>query len=438
MPITLAIVALLAFYVAFNLGANDVANAMGTSVGSKAVTLKQALIIAGTLEFAGAVLFGHEVTETLATKVANPALFAATPQILLMGMVTVLLASGVWLQIATSQGLPVSSSHAVVGAIAGFSWVALGVGAIDWSSIGSITIGWILTPIISGAIAALFYSQIKRWILDQPNQLVQLNEWLPWLSALLIGTFGVIVLPSLTQPLSNFLINQVGLNLPAYDIPIFTGAVAAVGLTFYSWNQLENKAKFFSQSPLPLIPRGGPEFPNPQSSIPNATEHLFARFQVLSACFVAFAHGSNDVGNAIAPLAAIVYINRTGNVPINDITIPLWILILGGIGIVGGLAIWGKKVIATIGENIISLQPSSGFCAELATATTILLASRLGLPVSTSHALVGGVVGIGLVQNIKSIQFQTLKGIAAAWLITVPASAILSAAIFSLVRMIFL
>ncbi|MBE9086681.1 anion permease, partial [Tolypothrix sp. LEGE 11397] len=242
MPITLALVALLAFYVAFNLGANDVANAMGTSVGSKAVTLKQALIIAGVLEFAGAVLFGHEVTETLATKVANPALFAATPQILVMGMVTVLLASGVWLQIATSRGLPVSSSHAVVGAIAGFSWVALGVGAIDWSSIGSITVGWILTPIISGAIAALFYSQIKRWILDQPNQLVQLNEWLPWLSALLIGTFGVIVLPSLTQPLSNFLINQIGLNLPAYDIPIFTGAVAAVGLTFYSWNQLGHKS----------------------------------------------------------------------------------------------------------------------------------------------------------------------------------------------------
>ncbi|BAY27905.1 phosphate transporter [Calothrix sp. NIES-2100] len=421
MPITLTLVTLLAFYVAFNLGANDVANAMGTSVGSKAVTLKQALIIAGVLEFAGAVLFGQEVTETLATKVANPALFAATPQILVMGMVTVLLASGVWLQIATSRGLPVSSSHAVVGAIAGFSWVALGVGAIDWSSIGSITIGWILTPIISGAIAALFYSQIKRWILDQPNQLVQLNEWLPWLSALLIGTFGVIVLPSLTQPLTNFLIDQFGFNLPAYDIPIFTGAVAAVGLTFYSWRQLDQNT-----------------IQNPKSKIQNQVEQLFARFQLLSACFVAFAHGSNDVGNAIAPLAAIVYINQTGSVPINGITIPIWIIILGGVGIVAGLAIWGKKVIATIGENIISLQPSSGFCAELATATTILIASRLGLPVSTSHALVGGVVGIGLVQNLKSIQFQTLQGIAAAWLITVPISAILSAAIFSIAKIIFL
>jgi inorganic phosphate transporter, PiT family len=431
MLITLIAVALLAFYVAFNLGANDVANAMGTSVGSKAVTLKQALIIAGILEFTGATLFGHEVTETLATKITNPVLFAATPQILVTGMVTVLLASGVWLQIATSRGLPVSSSHAVVGAIAGFSWVALGVGAIDWSSIGSITIGWILTPIISGIIAALFYSQIKHWILDQPNQLVQLQEWIPWLSAMLMGAFGVIVLPSLTQPLTNFLV-ELGFKIPAHDIPLLTGSVAAVGLTIISWRQLgekETTAQKEESTPCPI--------PHAQFPIPNPVERLFARFQVLSACFVAFAHGSNDVGNAIAPLAAIVYINRTGSVPTNGITVPIWILILGGAGIVAGLAILGKKVIATIGESIISLQPSSGFCAELATATTILLASRLGLPVSTSHALVGGVVGIGLVQNIKSIQFKTLKGIAAAWLITVPVSAVLSATIFSIAEILF-
>ena len=241
MLITLLFVALLAFYVAWNLGANDVANAMGTSVGSKAVTLKQAIIIAGVLEFTGAVLFGHEVTETLATKIANPALFAATPQILLTGMVTVLISCGVWLQIATSRGLPVSSSHAVVGAIAGFSWVALGVGAIDWPSIGLITIGWILTPLISGAIAALFYSQIKHWILDQPNQVVQLQEWIPWLSTALLGVFGVIVLPSLTEPLTNFVIEQVGFTIPAYDIPLLTGAIAAVGLTIMSWRQLGEK-----------------------------------------------------------------------------------------------------------------------------------------------------------------------------------------------------
>ncbi len=419
-------ISLLALYVAFNLGANDVANAMGTSVGSKAVTLRQALIIAGVLEFTGAVLFGHEVSATLATKIANPALFVAVPQMLLTGMVTVLIASGVWLQIATSRGLPVSSSHAVVGAIAGFSWAALGINAIDWSSIGLITFGWIVTPLISGAIAALFYSQIKRWILDQPNQIAQLKEWIPWLSALLLGIFGIIVLPSLTKGVTFFLTEQFGLNIPAHDIPIFTGAVAVVGLSLYSLRELEDKGdKRDKEESFPDYP-----CPMPNAQCPMPIERLFGKFQLISACFVAFAHGSNDVGNAIAPLAAIVYINTTGAVPINGITIPIWILILGGVGIVAGLAIWGKKVIATIGESIISLQPSSGFCAELATATTILLASRLGLPVSTSHALVGGVVGIGLVQNLKSIQFQTLKGIVAAWLITVPLSAALSAAIF--------
>ncbi|MEA5577888.1 anion permease [Anabaena sp. UHCC 0451] len=413
------IIAFLAFYVAFNLGANDVANAMGTSVGSKAVTLKQAIIIAGILEFTGAVLFGHGVTETLGTKIANPELFTTTPQTLALGMATVLISSGVWLQIATSLGLPVSSSHAVVGAIAGFTWVALGINAIDWSSIGLITIGWILTPVISGIVAAFFYSLIQRWILNQPHPILQLKEWIPWLSVILLCTFGVIVLPSLTQPLTNFLIEKVGFNIPAHDIPIFTGATAAIGLTLYSWKKLQDTQASFFQSP-----------------IPNPIEQLFGRFQLLSACFVAFAHGSNDVGNAIAPLAVISYINQTHSVPNNGITIPLWIMILGGVGIVTGLAIWGKKVMATIGENIISLQPSSGFCAELATATTILLASRLGLPVSTSHALVGSVVGIGLVQNLKSIKFQTLQGIAAAWVITVPISAAISATIFSIIRII--
>ncbi|ARV63106.1 phosphate permease [Nostocales cyanobacterium HT-58-2] len=419
------LVALLAFYLACNLGANDVANSMGTSVGSKAVTLKQALIIAGVLEFTGAVLFGHEVSETLATKIANPALFVDAPQILVTGMVAVLLAGGLWLQIATSRGLPVSSSHAVVGAIAGFSWVALGVNAIDWSSIGRITLGWIVTPVISGAIAAFFYSQIKRWILEQPDPLVKLNEWIPWLSAILLGVFGVIVLPSLTQPIADFLISEVGLKIPAYDISLVSGSVAAVGLTFYSWGKLKDEQI-----------REETSIQNSKSKFHNPVEGIFARFQLLSACFVAFAHGSNDVGNAIAPLATIAYINSTGTVPMNGITIPIWILILGGAGIVTGLAIWGKKVITTIGESIITLQPSSGFCAELATATTILLASRLGLPVSTSHALVGGVVGIGLVQDIKSVQFKTLQGIAAAWLITVPASAAISAVIFSIARLL--
>jgi inorganic phosphate transporter, PiT family len=404
----LVIVALLAFYMAWNLGANDVANAMGTSVGSKAITLRQAIIMAGVLEFLGAVLFGQEVTSTLGTKIADPALFATTPQTLVMGMISVLLSGGIWLQVATSRGLPVSSSHAIVGAIAGFSWVSLGIEAIDWSSIGLITIGWILTPIISGAISAGLYGLIRHWIFNQLHPLSQLQEWTPWLSTLLLSIFGVIVLPTITQPFSQFLLTERKLNIPPHDITLFITGMAAIALTLISWRELAN------------------------SQIDNQIQGLFAKFQVISACFVAFAHGSNDVGNAIAPLAVIYYINQQGKVPSHQLTIPLWILLLGAVAIVAGLAVWGEKVITTIGENIIRLEPSSGFCAELATAMTILLASRLGLPVSTSHALVGGVVGIGLVQNLQAIKLSTIQNIAAAWLITVPISAAMSAIIFTI------
>lgn len=416
MLISLAITAILAFYVAWNLGANDVANSMGTSVGSKAITLKQALIIAGILEFAGAVLFGQEVSATLATKVTNPDLFAQTPHILLLGMISVLIACGLWLQVATSKGLPVASSHAVVGAIAGFSWVAAGLDAVDWSTITRISITWILTPIVSGILAAAFYSIIKYSILDRPHPLYQLQEWIPWLSSILLSVFGAIVLPSLfNRPLF------ANLPIPTHDLAILTGMIGAIALTLISWRQLEIQN------------------PNPSSSktLSIPVEQQLAHFQVLSACFVAFAHGSNDVGNAIAPLAAIAYILSTGAVPLTNFTIPLWILILGGSGIVAGLAVWGKKVIATIGENIITLQPSSGFCAEIATATTILLASRLGLPVSTSHALVGSVVGIGLIQNWHKVRFQTLRSILLAWLITLPIAIGLSAIIFTCLRLVF-
>lgn len=413
----LSLTAILAFYLAWNLGANDVANAMGTSVGSKAVTLRQAIVIAGILEFTGAVLFGRGVSSTLATEVANPELFADMPQLLMLGMIAVLLSCGLWLQIATSRGWPVSSSHAVVGAIAGFSWVAAGFGAVDWSNIRLISLAWVATPVVSGIIAVSFYTVVRYSILDRPNPSVQLREWIPWLSTTVFSVFGIIVLPTLfKQPFF------AALPIPSHDLPIATGVVAAVALSIISWRQL---ARFT-------------DIPHAQDSpFSNPVEQLLGRFQVLSACFVAFAHGSNDVGNAIAPLAAIAYILRTGSVPFTGFNVPLWILILGGGGIVFGLAIWGKNVIATIGENIIPLQPSSGFCAELATATTILLASRFGIPVSTSHALVGAVVGIGLIQDWRKVRLETVQGIALAWIITLPIAAGLGALIFVGLRLLF-
>ncbi|MBZ8180680.1 inorganic phosphate transporter [Oscillatoria salina] len=415
----LGLTALLAFYVAWNLGANDVANSMGTSVGSKALTLRQAIIVAGVLEFSGAVIFGQNVSATLATEIVEPELFANTPKLLLLGMIAVLLAAGLWLQIATSFGLPVASSHAVVGAIAGFSWVAAGFNSVDWSNIGSITSAWLITPLISGAIAALFYSQIQRWILNQPDPLAQLQEWIPWLSAILLSVFGVIVLPTIfATPFFN------SFALPNHDFSIAVGAIATVSLTIASWRGLE------------AIKSRGNDSEAKKEQL-QAVEKQLGRFQVISACFVAFAHGSNDVGNAIAPLAAIAYILRTGTVPIVNFVVPLWILILGGAGIVAGLAAFGKNVITTVGEEIITLQPSSGFCAEIATATTVLVASRLGLPVSTSQALVGGVVGIGLFEQSQKIKFQTVRAVVLAWVITLPATAILSAIGFTVLRSLF-
>ncbi|GAP99150.1 inorganic phosphate transporter [Leptolyngbya sp. NIES-2104] len=389
---------LLAFYLAWNLGANDVANSMGTSVGSKAVTLKQALIIAGILEFTGAVLFGRNVSETLITGILDPAQF--TPQMLIIGMISVLVAAGIWLNVATLFGFPVSSSHATVGAIAGVGSLAFGLDAVNWNAIELISITWIVTPFVSGLIAAMFYSTIKRFILDQPNAIARLQQWIPWISAVLIGIFGVIVFPTIAESI------QSAIHLSIQNISLILGVVAISTLSISAFQNLQT------------------------------VESTIAKFQVVSACFVAFAHGSNDVGNAIAPFAAIVSVLRSGTV--QDFEIPIWILVLGGTGIVAGLAVLGGKVISTIGEGIISLQPSGGLCAELATATTILIASRYGLPVSTSHALVGGVVGVGLVQGLKSVRMETIRAIVLTWLVTIPISAIFSGIVFLILRSIFI
>ncbi len=409
----------LALYVACNLGANDVANSMGTSVGSKAITIKQAIIIAGVLEFTGAVLFGRQVSSTLATSIANPDLFVSQPQTLLLGMIAVLISCGLWLQIATAKKLPVASSHAVVGAIAGFSWVAAGSQAVKWSALGVISLAWVVTPVVSGSIAAGFYLLIKRWILEREQPLIQLEQWIPWLSLLLVSVFGVIVLPTVVETLPSEFLHTV----PRYDFALGLGGVAALSITLVGWQRL-------AQETIDVDAATNVE-------VCEVVERQLARFQLLSACCVAFAHGSNDVGNAIAPLATILYIRNTGTVPQSSLEIPLWVLILGGVGIVTGLAIWGKQVIATIGEGIIKLEPSSGFAAELATAATILIASSYGLPVSTSHALVGAVVGVGAVKNWQSVNLSTLKSIGMAWIVTIPIAAFLSAGIFTMLKYVF-
>jgi inorganic phosphate transporter, PiT family len=415
----LIFVCCLAVYVACNLGANDVANSMGTSVGSKAVTLTQAIVIAGVLEFAGAVLFGRQVSSTLAVSIANPDLFVSQPQTLLLGMIAVLISCGLWLQIATAKQLPVASSHAVVGAIAGFSWVAAGAEAVKWSALGTISIAWVITPVVSGLVAAGFYLLIKYWIVDREQPLLQLEQWMPWLSLLLVSVFGIIVLPTVVETLPAEFLPTV----PRHDFALGVGGLAALSITLVGWQRLGRETVLVESVA--------------SVAVNQVVESQLARFQLLSACCVAFAHGSNDVGNAIAPLATILYIQSTGTVPQSSLEIPLWVLVLGGVGIVTGLAIWGKQVIETIGEGIIKLEPSSGFAAELATAATILIASSYGLPVSTSHALVGAVVGVGAVKNWRSVNLVTLRSIGLAWIVTIPIATLLSASIFSMLQYFF-
>ncbi|NEQ99628.1 MAG: inorganic phosphate transporter [Cyanothece sp. SIO2G6] len=407
---------LLAFNVAWSMGANDVANSMGTAIGSRVLSLRQALVIAGILEFAGAVLFSQRVVTRLATNITDAAQFADQPQTLLIGMVAVLLASGLWIQIATLLGLPVSSTHAIVGAIAGFSYVAAGASSINGSALGQLTLAWVLSPILSGLIAAILYATVRQWVLTNPLPLNQWQEWCPWLSTLLVVVFGAVIAPIFHNVQ---LLPQ--LSLPTHTYLVIGGMGAIALLTGQSW---QNPGSLTSSSDE-LLPGS------------NLLEPRFGRFQILSSSFVAFAHGANDVGNAIAPLVVIFAILHANAVPTENLTVPLWILLLGGVAIIAGLAVQGRNVITTVGEKITELQPSSGFCAELATAATVLLASGLGFPVSTSHVLVGSLVGISTVNQSTTKSYGTIGSIISAWALTVPIATGLGSISYVILKSVF-
>lgn len=416
----LAVAGVLAFYLAFNLGANDVANAMGTSVGSKAVTLGRAIALAGIFEFSGAVLLGQNVSARLITDIIAPERWQASPQQWLYAMLAVLLTAGLWLNLATAKGLPVSASHTVVGALAGVGLVAGGTGVIRWSTIGLISSAWVVTPVVSGAIAAGFYGIVQRGILRQPNPMQALREWIPWLAVALFGLVGTVVFPAVVERTA-----LANLPLPRHDLWLGLDALGILLLSIWAFRGIAARAELVDGAVLPAIAADAPWF---------GLEKVFGRFQVTSASFVAFAHGANDVGNAVAPLGAIVLMLQTGQLPTGRFALPLWILVLGGLGIVAGLALLGHRVMQTIGEDLIELKPSSGFSAELATAATVLAASALGLPVSTSHALVGAVVGVGWVEmgDLRQVRLDMVGRIAVTWVVTIPAAAAIAAALFQL------
>ncbi len=419
--------AVLSTYLACNVGANDVANSMGTSVGSGALTLRRALAIAAVMEVGGAVLLGSQVSHSLVTDVISPSVFVDRPQVWLLGMMTVLLATALWLNVANLLKLPVSSSHAVVGAIAGFGWSAAGLMTVHWSFVGLLSLTWVATPVVSAALAAVFYGLVQRWIMQQAEPMRQLAEWIPWLSVAVFGVFGAIALPGIAQMPG--LAARLPVGLPPQDLGLGLGGLASLWFTLRVWRSLchdQSQPQFPRDSAPATAPTPG------QTPL----ESGFCQFKVVSACFVAFAHGSNDVGNAIAPLGAIAYGLSTGRVPLDGFDLPLWVLWVGAGGIVLGLTLWGGRVITTVGSTITVLQPSGGFCAELATAVTVLLASRAGLAVSTSHALIGAVVGVGLIHR-DPIQRQTVGAIALAWGVTIPVTALFSAGLFAIARAVF-
>ena len=398
-------------FMAWGIGANDVANAMAPSVGSRALTLKQAVVLAAIFEFAGAYLAGGEVTKTIRKGIVETEAFAANPDLLIWGMLASLLAAGTWLVIASSKGWPVSTTHTIVGAVVGFAAVGIGMDAVSWGKVGTIAMSWVVSPILAGGIAFMVFVSIQKLILNTHNPLKNAIKYGPYY--LFIAMF-IISLVTLKKGLKH-----IGLDLSTEEsvmIALLIGAgIALVGA------YLVRKAKMSSD--------------NKNSSVGNV-EKIFGVMMIFTAASMAFAHGSNDVANAVGPMAAVINIAQTGNVAANS-SLPAWVLLVGAIGIVIGLATYGYKVIATVGRKITELTPTRGFAANLAAGITIVLASFTGIPISTTHTLVGAVLGVGLARGIASIDLRVVGNIFMSWMITLPAGAILSIMFFFMLKGIF-
>ena len=401
------------FFMAWGIGANDVANAMGPSVGAKALTLAQAILVACIFEFAGAYLAGGEVTSTIRKGIIDPVLLADSPELLVFGMMASLLAAGVWLIIASFKGWPVSTTHSIVGAIVGFAAVGIGVESVNWSKVGSIVSSWVISPIMAGVISYLIFKSVQNLILNTKDPFDNAKKYVPGY-IFLVGF--IISMVTLLKGLKH-----VGLTLnfqESLTYSIFIGiGIALLGSLIL--RRVENTYE----------KRGDVVF--------DGVEKVFGVLMVFTACAMAFAHGSNDVANAVGPLAAIVSVIQSGGEIASKSTMPWWILLLGGVGIVSGLAMLGYRVIETVGRNITELTPSRGFAAVLAAAATVVLGSGTGLPLSTTHTLVGAVLGVGLARGISAIDLGVVGRIIVSWVVTLPVGAGLSILFFFTLKGIF-
>lgn len=401
------------FFMAWGIGANDVANAMGPSVGAKALTLAQAILVACIFEFAGAYLAGGEVTSTIRKGIIDPVLLADSPELLVFGMMASLLAAGVWLIIASFKGWPVSTTHSIVGAIVGFAAVGIGVESVNWSKVGSIVSSWVISPIMAGAISYLIFKSVQNLILNTKDPFDNAKKYVPGY-IFLVGF--VISMVTLLKGLKH-----VGLTLNFQESLTYS-ILIGIGMALLGSLILRRVENTYEK-------RGDVVF--------DGVEKVFGVLMVFTACAMAFAHGSNDVANAVGPLAAIVSVIQSGGEIASKSTMPWWILLLGGVGIVSGLAMLGYRVIETVGRNITELTPSRGFAAVLAAAATVVLGSGTGLPLSTTHTLVGAVLGVGLARGISSIDLGVVGRIIVSWVVTLPVGAGLSILFFFTLKGIF-
>lgn len=405
--------AVVGFLMAWGVGANDVANAMGTSVGSKALTIKQAIFIAMIFEFAGAYLAGGEVTSTIRKGIIDSGYFVDTPELLVFGMISALLSAGIWLAVASYLGWPVSTTHSIIGAIVGFAAVGVSADSVEWAQVGGIVGSWVITPAISGFIAYLIFMSAQKLIFDTENPFENAKRYVPFYMAM---AGFVMSLVTIKKGLAH-----VGLKLDTTDGYLLAfGIAAAVGVL---GRIAINRIKFDQSSDRSM------HFAN--------VEKVFAILMIVTACCMAFAHGSNDVANAIGPLAAVVSVVSSGGQIASQSPLASWILPLGALGIVAGLALFGHRVIRTIGNGITHLTPSRGFAAELAAATTVVLASGTGLPISTTQTLVGAVLGVGMARGIAALNLGVVRNIVISWVVTLPAGAGLSIIFFFMLKAIF-
>ena len=392
------------FYMAWNIGANDVANSMASSVGAKAITIRQAIFLAGILNIIGAVFIGSHVTNTIRKGIVSTEIMT-DPHVALIGALSALLAAALWVSFATWKSLPVSTTHSIVGAMIGFGIMAGGFSVINWGKLLAVVLSWIISPFFSIVIAFVIFKVIVRLILSKKNNFTQALKFSP----LFVGiTLFVVVLSFLFKtPLGK----RLALGPQA---ALAVAVLMSVLLGFAATALLK---RYVKDEEL-------------------GAEAIFQRIQVGTACYVALAQGANDVANAIGPLAVIYFLVKTGNVG-GKVPVPVFLLFFGGIGIACGIAMAGHRVMETMGKKITTLSNTRGFSVEFAAATTVLVASKMGLPVSTTHAAVGGVLGVGFARGMEAVNFGIVFKIMVYWVLTVPAAALTSMIIFKILQFIF-